>query len=126
MCYFSQVVVNQGSVNSSESPVLHDLASDPVGKWSSQFYYLVSSPSAASNGYYHQCQTWYNSQSKDIARTLLETSMTCPPRKEQALLQNSGLKELRTTSYYGNSVYHSLWLEFFHPTAESCFTLRVR
>ena len=126
MHLISQVVVNQGSINSSESPIHHNLASDPVGKWSAQFYYLVPSPSASSNSYYHMCQEWYYSQSKDIAQTLLDNSITCPPNKKQADIQNSGLKELRMTSYYGNSAYHSQWLEFFHPDAESCFTQRVK
>lgn len=95
------------------------LSGQKAGRWSSQYYYI--NPSVTNRTAYHDCQAWYEGESENLRMQLLEESMPCPPREEQARAPNSGLAEINYTSFYGNSLYRMQWLNTFHQDASTCF-----
>ncbi len=118
MIIFVQIVLVQNSISSEP---LRSLTTNPVGQWSSQFYYRA--PTVPSTDFIYLCENWYDTESnnQNVGTTLLNMAVSCPARKELALLQNSGLREIRKESFLRNTNYHTQWLNYFHPGAESCF-----
>ena len=120
-----QVSVNVMSLNTSQTNAqyLRLVSRLRVGRWTSQFYYIQ--PIVAMRVSRQLCGAWFSAESSEIGRALTEASVACPPRRDQAVLPNSGLNEVQLSSFFGNTMYQTQWLGYFHPRASSCFRQRT-
>jgi len=95
-----------------------------AGKWTAPLYY--TSEQLAFRGRLY-CDSWSRGEPAGIGEQLLASvsPVPCPPNVDQARLPGSGVMQERYTSFYGNTVYDTQWLNYFHPTAAVCYRERV-
>ena len=64
------------------------------------------------------CEDWNAKQELGID---IRRLATCPPTKVQADTINSGFMKQDMSSIVAETSYHSQWMDYFHPEAESCY-----
>jgi len=95
-----------------------------AGKWTAPLYYMSQQPPLRLRFY---CDLWSRDEPTGIREQLLASvsPVPCPPNVDQARLPGSGVMQERYNSFYGNTVYDTQWLNYFHPTAAVCYRERV-
>ena len=93
-----------------------------AGKWTAQFYY--SQQQLDFRGFI-LCGAWYSLEPADIGEQLLDRVPPCPPTQTQANLPNSGVEPESYLSFFGNTLYRSQWMNFFHPHTAICYKQQI-
>ena len=95
-------------------PALADLKSNDVtiNIWSGVYYYTIR------NNFASLCDDWNEKQELE---TDIFSLPSCPPTKARADAINSGFVRQELSSLVAETSYHSQWMNFFHPGAESCY-----
>ena len=117
LCPFSDIcpVAITVQVNTiQDMSALADLKSNDVtiNIWSGVYYYTIR------NNFISLCDDWYGKQELE---TDIFSLPSCPPTKARADSINSGFVRQELSTLVAETSYHSQWMNFFHPGAESCY-----
>ena len=74
------------------------------------------------NKFLPKCSAWRMQKAEKISKDVIKSLPPCPPTLDRAQLPNSGLEEQRLDSVSYTTMYHDMWMSYFHNNTAKCFT----
>ena len=74
------------------------------------------------NKFIRKCSGWRMQEAEKISEDVIKSLPSCPPTLDRAQLPNSGLEEQRLDSVSYTTMYHDMWMSYFHNNIAKCFT----